>query len=171
MSLSTDRAIFSRAIAGNPFYSGRGGNWWVLKAKFPRRAGTYCENHSYWNVSNRLSIGGGRIWEQYCAHSKEQMRSKVERGSRFKPRWICLNQAGDFIRLPHVQRTTMKRLKVWMLWFGLYLPKIDSLTPFFLAHVIYFIPEHPQCEATGTPGLYSLMSMLENTHLPHTYWH
>lgn len=39
MSFTTEWAIFTPAIAGNLFYSWREGNWWVLKAKFPRRAG------------------------------------------------------------------------------------------------------------------------------------
>lgn len=69
MSLSTDWAIFSPAIAGNPFYARSEGNWWVLKVKFPRRSGTYCENQSYWNVSSRLSLRKGEFGNNtVCTH-------------------------------------------------------------------------------------------------------
>lgn len=81
MSFHVHWAIFSSTITGNPFYSGRVGNWWVPKMKFPTRAAIYCENDSYWNVSSGLSVRGGWIWEQYCAHSQELMCSRLERNS------------------------------------------------------------------------------------------
>lgn len=148
MSLSTDGAIFSPAIAGNPFYSGRGGNWWVLKAKFPRRVGTYCENHSYWNVSNGLSLRGGWIWEQYCVHSQEQMCSKVERAKHFNSvvvfETICLTKARDIsLRSCHMVSCSncavKKRLNVRMLCF--HLSEIDSVSFFIVlcAHVVNFL--------------------------------
>lgn len=153
MSLSTDRAIFSPTIAGNPFYSGRGGNWWVLKVKFPRRVWTYCENHSYWNVANRLSLRGGQIWEQYCVRSQEQMCSKVERGSRFNSvvvfRTICLTEAADIIRSQNRQMVScsncagMKRLKVWMICFIYFRDRFTGFQQTLRARVGKFIfPKH-----------------------------
>lgn len=132
MSLGTQRAIFSPRIAGKPFYSGRGGNWWVLKVKFPRRAGTYCENHSYWNVSNGLSLRRGWIWEQYCVHSQEEMCSEVERGSRggfseqntFDCGWRCYCYSLQNCQMVSCSNCAgTNRMKAWKLRFGLYLYK------------------------------------------------
>lgn len=62
------------------FYSWRGGSWWVLKAKFPRRAGTYCENHRNWNASSVLSLGGG--FGNNAVFIQRNQRSEVGRGRR-----------------------------------------------------------------------------------------
>lgn len=77
MSLHVGPAIFGPSIAGNPFYLGWGGNWWVLKVKFPTGPATYCENHLNWKASSGLSVRWERIWEQCCA------LAGTERGSHF----------------------------------------------------------------------------------------
>lgn len=55
----------------------------MLKAKFPPRAGTYCENLWNWNASNVLSLrlGGGDVGTILCSFRGAKRALRLEEGS------------------------------------------------------------------------------------------